>query len=100
MKHHLFINTAKSMQDAIESLKKTNYLIVIIEADNLEYLPYQKLIREMKPMPILVVSSKYDAAEKLEAIRLGADEYLVRPCTVEESITSGLALIRRYTLLN
>jgi DNA-binding response OmpR family regulator len=57
-------------------------------------------MRDMKPMPILVLSSKYNASEKLEAIQLGADEYLAYPSTVEEGVASGRALIRRYTVLN
>ena len=42
----------------------------------IEYLPHLKLMRDMKPMPILVLSPQYNTSEKLEAIQLGADEYL------------------------
>lgn len=74
---------------------------LVIVADNIvENLPHLKLMRDMKPMPILVISSKYNASEKLEAIQLGADEYLAYPSTVEEAVASGKALIRRYTVLN
>jgi DNA-binding response OmpR family regulator len=38
--------------------------------------------------------------KKLEAIQLGADEYIAYPPTVEEVVASGKALIRRYTVLN
>ena len=51
-------------------------------------------------MPILVLSSNYNASEKLEAIQSGADEYLAYPLTIEEIVASGRALIRRYTVLN
>ncbi len=50
----------------------------MIIADGIEYLPFLKLMRDMKPMPILVLSTKYDASEKLEAIQCGADEYYKR----------------------
>ncbi|MGI6450957.1 MAG: response regulator transcription factor [Desulfitobacteriia bacterium] len=90
----------KSMPEALKLLTKTDYLLVVIIADNIEYLQHLKLMRDMKPMPILVLSSKYNAFEKLEAIRLGADEYLAYPSTVEEGVASGRALIRRYTVLN
>lgn len=95
-----FIKMVKTMPEALKSLTKTDFLLVVIIADGIEYLPHLKLMRDMKPMLILVLSSKYNASEKLEAIQLGADEYLAYPSTVEEGVASGRALIRRYTVLN
>lgn len=76
----------RSMPEALKLLTKMDFLLVIIINDGIEYLPYLKLMRDMKPMPILVLSSKYTAFEKLEAIQLGADEYLPYPSTVEEAV--------------
>jgi len=100
LKYHVFIKMVRSMPEALKLLTKMDFLLVIIINDGIEYLPYLKLMRDMKPMPILVLSSKYTAFEKLEAIQLGADEYLPYPSTVEEAVASGRALIRRYTVLN
>jgi len=100
LKHHVFIKIVNSMPEALKLLSKNNYLLVVIIADGIEYLPYLKLMRDLKPMPILVLSPTYSAFEKLEAIQLGADEYLPYPPTLEEGIASGTALIRRYTVLN
>lgn len=100
LKYHMFIKMVKSMPEALKLLTKIDFLLVVIVAGNIEYLPHLKLMRDMKPMPILVLSSKYNASEKLEAIQLGADEYLVYTSTVEEIVASGRALIRRYTVLN
>ncbi len=100
LKYHAFIKVVKSMQEALKLLTKIDFLLVVISADNTEYLPHMKIMRDMKPMPILVLSPKYNASEKIEAIQHGADEYLARPFTVEESVASGRALIRRYTILN
>lgn len=100
LKYHVFIKMVRSMPDALKLLTKIDFLLVVIIADDIEYLPYLKLMRDMKPMPILVLSSKYNSSEKLEAIQLGADEYLPYPSTVEEAVASGRSLIRRYTVLN
>lgn len=59
---------------SIKLLAKLDFLLVVIVADNIEYLPHLKLMRDAMPMPILVLSSKYNASEKLEVIQLGADE--------------------------
>lgn len=100
LKHHILVKKVNSLQEALNQLLKVDFLLVIIVAGNTEYLLYLKLMRDMKPMPILVLSSKYNASEKLEAIQLGADEYLPYPSTIEEAVASGRALIRRYTVLN
>jgi DNA-binding response OmpR family regulator len=100
LKYHVLIKMVRSMPEALKLLTKTDFLLVVIIADDIEYLPHLKLMRDMKSMPILVLSSKYNASEKLEAIQLGADEYLAYPSTVEEGVASGRALIRRYTVLN
>lgn len=100
LKYHIFMKTAQTMPEALKLLKKIDFLLVVIIADSIEYLSYLKFMRDIKPMPILVLSSKYNASEKLEAIQLGADEYLPYPSAVEEAVASGRALIRRYTVLN
>lgn len=101
LRHHVFIKMVKSMQEALKLLVNTDFLLIVIVADNIvEYLPHLKLMRDMKPIPILVISSKYNASEKVEAIQLGADEYIAYPSTDEEVVASGKALIRRYTVLN
>jgi DNA-binding response OmpR family regulator len=100
LKYHMFIKMVRSMPEALKLLTKTDFLLVAIITDGIEYLPHLKLMRDMKPMPILVLSPKYNASEKLEALQLGADEYLAYPSTVEEAVASGRALIRRYTVLN
>ena len=99
-KYHVIIKTVRTMPEALKLLKKIDFLLVVIITDSIEYLSYLKFMRDIKPMPILVLSSKYNASEKLEAIQLGADEYLPYPSAVEEAVASGRALIRRYTVLN
>ena len=100
LKHRIYIKTVFSISEAIKLLTKMDFLIVVITADDIEYLSYLQIMRNMKPMPILVINSKYNISEKLEALRLGADEYLFCPRSNEEYIASGKALIRRYTVFN
>ena len=100
LKHHVFVKAVKSMPEALHLLSKMDFLLVVISINNIEYLPHLKIMRDMKPMPILVLSSEYNAYEKIEAIQLGADEFLAYPSTIAEIVASGKALIRRYTVLN
>lgn len=88
------------MPEAIKLITKMDFMLVVIMANGIEYLSYLQIMRDMKPMPILVIGSKYNISEKIEALRLGADEYLFCPRSNEEYIASGRALIRRHTVYN
>lgn len=48
--------------------------------------------------PILVIKDKYDGEEKMAAIKAGADEYIQWPETMQESMASCYALIRRFAM--
>lgn len=100
LKYNMLLRSVQSMTEAIERLIKEDYLLFSISIPPQDYLPYLKLIRQLKPVPILVVPSDYNASDKLQAIDLGADGYMEMPKTVEECVATGWALIRRYTELN
>lgn len=100
LKYNMLLRSVQSMAEAIERIIKEDYLLFSIAVPASDYLPYLKLIREIKPIPILIVPSEYSALEKLQAIDLGADGYMEMPKSVEECVATGWALIRRYTHLN
>ena len=76
-------------------------MLVIIFSDGQEYLTSLKLTRGLTNAPIMVLNRQYDSAEKIAAIKAGADEYIKwSDSYVEEIFASSYALIRRYTELN
>ncbi len=78
-----------------------DYLLAIIFSEGKEYLSPLKIMRWLTKAPILVVDWHYDSIEKTAAVKAGADEYIRwSDSYLEETIASGLALIRRYTELN
>ena len=52
-------------------------------------------IRTWSSLPIMVVSARLDDADKVEALDAGADDYLVKPFSVEELLARVRASIRR-----
>lgn len=100
LKYNILLRIVNTMPEAIKEISTNNYLLLSICIAAHEYVPYLKLIREMKAMPIMIVPSEYKSSEKLTAIELGADSYLEMPKTIEECVATGWALIRRYTHLN
>lgn len=101
-KDGIFARIVSDVGEAARELSKnTEYLLVIIFSDGQEYLSSLKIIRGLTKAPILILNRQYDSTEKTFAIRTGADEYIKwSDCYLEETIASGLALIRRYTELN
>ena len=61
---------------ACELSRNTDYLLVIIFSDGQEYLTSLKLTRGLTNAPIMVLNRQYDSAEKIAAIKAGADEYI------------------------
>lgn len=53
-------------------------------------------IRGWSPMPILVVSGRSGAADKVEALDAGADDYVTKPFAIEELLARLRALTRRH----
>ncbi|MFD3971099.1 response regulator transcription factor [Streptomyces cyaneofuscatus] len=52
-------------------------------------------VRDMSDLPVLVLSGRGDVADRVRALRAGADDYLVKPCDGEELVARVGALLRR-----
>lgn len=59
-----------------------------------------KNIRKTKQMPVIIVSAKIDKREKVELLRLGADDYITKPFDIEELEARVYSNIRRYKDFN
>lgn len=55
-------------------------------------------IREKSHIPILVISAKTSLEDKVNALRIGADDYIVKPFEREEVLARVAALLRRSNL--
>ena len=54
-----------------------------------------KKIRTWSDMPIIVISARTDDADKIEALDNGADDYMIKPFSVEELLARIRVTIRR-----
>lgn len=57
-------------------------------------------IRLKSIIPILVISAKNSEMDKVSAISMGADDYIVKPFSINELIVRIKALLRRYLFFN
>lgn len=59
-----------------------------------------KKIREISNIPVLMLTAKSDEKDKVFGLRLGADDYLTKPFSINELMARVNSLVRRYKTLN
>ena len=86
-----------------EENKNSNSLSLVIldvmmpDIDGFQIL---KKIRETSNIPVLMLTARSDEEDKVSGLRLGADDYLTKPFSINELMARVNSLIRRYTTLN
>ncbi|WP_425313751.1 response regulator transcription factor [Paenibacillus polymyxa] len=88
--------------DGLKSLLHTDFQLIVLDIMMPEIDGFDTLakIREISPVPVLMLTSKVENSDKVHGLRIGADDYMTKPFDVEEFIARVLSLIRRYTMLN
>lgn len=81
---------------------KDNCSLVILDImmPDLDGFQVLKKIRETNNVPVLMLTAKSDEEDKVSGLRLGADDYLTKPFSINELMARVNSLIRRYTTLN
>ncbi len=57
-------------------------------------------IRKYSTVPVLMLTAKGNEIDKVTGLRLGADDYLTKPFSINELMARMESLIRRYTTFN
>lgn len=87
----------------IEENKNDNSLLLIIldvMMPDIGGFQVLKKIRETNNIPVLMLTAKSSEEDKVSGLRLGADDYLTKPFSINELMARVNSLIRRYTTLN
>lgn len=80
-------------------LEKFDIVIVDLMLPSLDGFEICKRIREVKDIPILVVSAKKEDIDKIRGLELGADDYITKPFSPSELVARVKAHISRYERL-
>jgi len=90
------------LRDGISALsaEPQGYVLLILDLmlPGTHGLDVLKRWRERSDLPVLVLSAKQDAAVKVRALELGADDYLTKPFWPEELLARVGARLRRPVL--
>jgi two-component system KDP operon response regulator KdpE len=89
--------TATDGEDALVEAEAAMPDLVVLDLNlpDMEGMEVCRRLREWSRAPILILSVREDEAGKVQALDLGADDYLTKPFGVEELLARVRALLRR-----
>ena len=79
--------------------QKPDIMILDLGLPDLDGVDIIKKTRAWSQMPIIVVSSRSDDADKIEALDAGADDYLTKPFSVDELLARIRVALRRVQFM-
>ena len=79
--------------------QKPDIMILDLGLPDLDGVEIIKKTRAWSQMPIIVVSSRGDDADKIEALDAGADDYLTKPFSVDELLARIRVALRRVQFM-
>lgn len=88
----------KGLKDALE--KNYNLLILDIMLPGLDGFEICKQVREVKDIPIIMVSAKKEDIDKIKGLGFGADDYITKPFSPNELVARIKAHLARFERLS
>ena len=91
------VTTARDGKEALDRAASDHPDLILLDLGmpGLDGLSVIQAIRGWSTVPILVVSGRTDSAEIVEALDLGADDYVTKPFATDELLARIRALARR-----
>lgn len=87
-----------AFENAAEQLTAITPDLVILDLNLPEISGFQicRNLKQKTSIPVLVLTSRDQMADELHALRLGADEYLTKPCRKERLLARITNILKRY----
>lgn len=91
------VSSASNTSDARRLMGTLTYDLMILDVmmPGEDGFSFTKALRENSDIPIILLTAKGDAVDRIEGLRLGADDYLPKPFEPEELILRIEAIFRR-----
>jgi two-component system KDP operon response regulator KdpE len=87
-------NAAEGLKAA--TLNPPDLIILDLHLPDLEGSEMLERLRSWSNVPVIVLSIESDEEEKVRLLKLGADDYVVKPFGIAELLARGDAALRRY----
>lgn len=92
------VSTAASGQEALAVAAQQHHDLILLDLGlpDMTGLQVLKQLREWTQAPVIIITVQEAAAEKIEALDLGADDYVTKPFNTGELLARMRAALRRY----
>ena len=92
------VDTANDGKEALDKIKQAYYDLMVLdlmlpEIDGMKVLQNTRLTHPS--LPVIIVSARDTSSDRIEGLKTGADDYLVKPFNVEELVLRINKLINR-----
>ena len=93
------VTSVRSGHDGLEHVTRGGWDIVLLDLGlpDLDGTDVTRLARQSTNTPIIVISARGDEADRVLALELGADDYLVKPFGMRELLARIRAVHRRFS---
>ena len=94
--------TAPTGKEAVMLASSHNPDVVFLDLGlpDMDGVEVIRQIRSWSNMPIIVISARSEDEDKITALDAGADDYLVKPFSVDELLARLRVTIRRLSIMN
>ncbi|QIK63587.1 response regulator transcription factor [Leucobacter viscericola] len=82
--------------DVLERHREFELLMLDLGLEDMDGIDVLRSLREHSDLPVIVVTARDDERSTVQALRLGADDYLVKPLRLHELLARISAVTRRY----
>ncbi len=99
---HYIVDTVTDGVAGFDYAQAIPYDLIVLDVNlpRLDGIRLCQLLRQNRyTLPILLLTAKGDSSDKVMGLDAGADDYVVKPCTVEEISARIRALLRRLTMV-
>lgn len=95
------VNIENDGQKGLDRALLENYDIIIVDLmlPSVDGFEICKRVREVKDIPMIVVSAKKEDIDKIRGLELGADDYITKPFSPSELVARVKAHLARYERL-
>ncbi|MDU6505661.1 MAG: response regulator transcription factor, partial [Staphylococcus sp.] len=92
------IHEASDGREAYELAMENDYACILLDLmlPEMDGIEMSSKLREHKDTPIIMLTAKGDTFDKVLALEIGADDYIVKPFEPKELLARVKAVMRRY----
>ena len=92
-----FLQQSDTLKTALN--ENVDLIILDLMLPNVDGFDVCKKVREVKNIPIILVSAKKEDIDKIRGLGLGADDYITKPFSPSELVARVKAHLARYERL-